>query len=107
MLQFQSGYVKLREYRHKIGLADDPYCDFGEIENLEHYLLHSQNYDVPREKVKQNLFLRFGVKHLTVEPFLEQKEEDIWTKYSKQEVLNLLDSYIDSTKDFKNNNDTN
>ena len=53
MLQLQSGYSMLREYRHKIGIADDPYCDYGEMENLERYLLHCQKYDAPREKMKR------------------------------------------------------
>ena len=70
------------------------------MENLEPYLLHCQKYDAPREKMKQGLFLRFRMKDLTVELFLEDKEEDEETKYIQQEVLNLLDSYTDSTKRF-------
>ena len=31
--QLQSGYSKLREFRHKVGLTDDPYCEGGEVKN--------------------------------------------------------------------------
>ena len=44
------------EYVHKIGI-EYSYLDIGEVENIQHYLRHCQNYDVPREEIKPELFL--------------------------------------------------
>ena len=55
---------------------------------------------MPPEKRWNELVLRFGMEDVIVELFLEEKEEDEETKYIQQEVLSLLDSYIDSTKRF-------
>ena len=101
ILQLQSGYSKLKEYRHKIGTEENPFCKCGEVENVEHYLLHCQEYEGPREKMKQELFLRYGIKHLSVEQFLEEKEDEEETKYTQQEILTILDNHIHSTKRFQ------
>ena len=92
---------KLKEYRHKMGTAENPFCKCGEVENVEQYLLLCQEYECAREKTKQELFLRYGIKHLSVEQFLEEKEEEEETKYTQQEIFTILDNHIDSTKRFQ------
>ena len=62
-------------------------------------MLHCQEYEGPREKMKQELFLRYGIKHLSVEQFLEENDEEE-TKYTQQEILTILDN-TDSTKRFQ------
>ena len=49
--------------------------------------------------MKQELFLRYGIKHLSVEQFLEENDEEE-TKYTQQEILTILDN-TDSTKRFQ------
>ena len=94
-------YSKLKEYRHKVGTAENPFCECGEIENVEHYLPHCQEYERPREKMKQVLFFRYGIKHLSVEQFLQEKIEEEETKFIQQNILTILDKFIDSSKDSK------
>ena len=50
ILQLQSGYSKLKEYRHKVGTAENLFCNCGDIENVEQYLLHCQEYEGPKRK---------------------------------------------------------
>ena len=101
ILQLQSGYSKLKEYRHKVGTAENLCCNCGDIENVEHYLLHCQEYKGPKEKIKQELFPRYGIKHSNIEKFLEEKEEEEETKYTQKKILTILDNHIDSTKRFQ------
>ena len=42
LLQHQNGYCKLKEYQHKVGIADSPHCECGVIEDVPHYLLECQ-----------------------------------------------------------------
>ena len=48
----------------------------------------------------QELFLRYDIKYLTVEQFLEEREDDEEAKNIHEEILTLYDNYIDSTKRF-------
>ena len=84
-----------------VGTAENPFCKCGEVENVDHYLLHCQEYEDQREKMNQGLFLRYGIKYLSVEQFLEEKEEEEETKYTQKDILTILDNYIDSTKRFQ------
>ena len=84
-----------------MGTAENPFRKCGEVKNVDHYLLHCQENEGPREKMKQELFLRYGIKYWSVEQFLEEKEKEEETKYTQKEILTILDNYIDSTKRFQ------
>ena len=55
VFQLKSDYTELREYQHKVALADEMYCECGEVENPDHYILQCQNYFVHREKLRQDI----------------------------------------------------
>ena len=50
LLQLQSGYSYSKEYQHKTGIAEDRYCNCGEIEDLSHFILNGPN-EGPRENL--------------------------------------------------------
>ena len=52
ILQIQTGYSKLNEYRHKLGLCDSNEYICGEPETPEHFLIHYPNYQ--QEAVEAN-----------------------------------------------------
>ena len=39
ILQLQTGYSQLNEYRHKLGQAKTNQCECGQVETMEHYLI--------------------------------------------------------------------
>ena len=48
MLQLRTGYSKLNDYRHKLGQVETRYCECGQIETVQHYLLDCPLYDEAR-----------------------------------------------------------
>src|SRR5262245_61250065 len=52
-----TGHCNLRQYRHRFGREEDPYCDCGDgsIENVEYYLLSCSKYDRQREKLRKKV----------------------------------------------------
>ena len=48
MLQLRTGYSKLNDYRHKLGQVETRYCECGQIETVQHYLLECPLYDEAR-----------------------------------------------------------
>ena len=61
ILQIQSGYSKLNEYRHKLGLCDSIECICGEPETPEYFLIHCPNYQHCRESMQLKLLSQFGL----------------------------------------------
>ena len=41
VLQLRTGYSKLSDYRHKLGQVESRFCESGQIETVQHYLLES------------------------------------------------------------------
>ena len=64
LLQLQSGYCKLKEYQHKIGIVDSPLCECGTIEDIQHFLFECSKYSMQREKFKQSVLLSCGVRNI-------------------------------------------
>ena len=48
MLQLRTGYSKLSDYRHKLGHVETRFCECGQIETVQHYLLECPLYDEAR-----------------------------------------------------------
>jgi hypothetical protein len=57
LARLRTGHCNLRQYHHRFGRADNPYCECGDgsIENVEHYLLSCRKYDRQREKLRRNV----------------------------------------------------
>ena len=43
ILQLQTGYNTLNDYRSKLGQVESNLCKCGQVENIEHFLLHEIN----------------------------------------------------------------
>ena len=98
LLQLQSGYCKLKEYQHKVGIVDSPHCECGAIEDIQHFLFECPNYSMQREKFKQSVLLSCGIRDIDTELLFSVTEEDL--KELHPLTLNQLDTYIDETKRF-------
>ena len=55
------GYCRLKEYQHKVGIADSPTCESGAIEDVQHFLLECPNYHVPFHNSWMNVKLKSKV----------------------------------------------
>ena len=55
MLQLRTGYSKLNDYRHKLGQVETRYCECGQIETVQHYLLECPLYDEARYTLLKRL----------------------------------------------------
>ena len=49
IIQIQRGYLKLNDYRHKLGQCDSNECLCGKPETPEHFLIDCPNYQHCRE----------------------------------------------------------
>ena len=98
LLQLQSGYCKLKEYQHKVGIVDSPLCECGAIEDIQHFLFECPKYSMQREKFKQSVLLSCGIRDIDTELLFSVPEEDL--KELHPLILNQLDTYIDETKRF-------
>jgi hypothetical protein len=51
------GYIGLNKYLYAIGRADSPECeDCREEETVEHYLLHSERFREPKDRLSSKIF---------------------------------------------------
>ena len=98
LLQLQSGYCKLKEYQHKVGIVDSPPCECGAIGDIQHFLFECPNYSMQRETFKQSVLLICGIRNIDTELLFSVTEEDL--KEFHPLILNQLDTYIDETKRF-------
>ena len=93
LLQLQSGYCKLKEYQHNVGIVDSPLCECGAIEDIRHFLFECPNYSMQREKFKQSVLLSCGIRDIDTALLFSVTEEDL--KELHPLILNQLDTYID------------
>ena len=61
ILQIQTGYSKLNDYRYKLGQCDSNKCACGEPETLEHFLIDCPNYQQYRETMQLKLSSQLGL----------------------------------------------
>ena len=77
LLQLRSGYCKLKEYQHKVGIIDSPLCECGAIEDIQHFLFECPNYSMQREKFKRSVLLSCGIRNIDTELLFSVAEEGI------------------------------
>ena len=61
MLQLRTGYSKLSDYRHKLGHVGTRFCECGQIETVQHYLLECPLYDEARYTLMKRLREQLGI----------------------------------------------
>ena len=102
LLQLQSGYCKLKEYQHKVGIIDSPLCECGAIEDIQQFLLECPNFSMQREKFKQSVLLSCGTRTIDTELLFSVTEDDL--KELHPLILNQLDNTLMKQKDSNSDN---
>ena len=51
ILQLRTGYSKLNDYRHKLGQVETRFCECGQVETVQHFLLECPMYEEARYNV--------------------------------------------------------
>ena len=82
LVQLRTGHCSLNQYLHRFHIIDDPTCTFGcTIETVSHYLIHCENYERERDKLRRKVGAR-GMRIETllgdpkhIKPLLEFVEE--------------------------------
>ena len=95
MLQLRTGYSKLNDYRHKLGQVETRYCEFGQIETVQHYLLERPLYEEARYTLmklhRKMLLLRTGYSKLND---YRHKLGQVETRYSEFEQIETVQHYL-------------
>ena len=90
ILQLQTVFSKLNEYRHKLGQREDNRCQCGEIETTDHFINHCPTY---RNTLWLNLSNQLGIHESDLYLLLsEDQNEEIpnWREVIKQEVATFI-----------------
>ncbi|MCG8032941.1 MAG: RNAse HI domain-containing protein, partial [Candidatus Thiodiazotropha taylori] len=99
ILQIQTGYSKLSDYRYKLGQCDSNKCTCGEPETPEHFLIHCPNYQHCRETMQLTLSSQLGLNFIDSHTLLsndEHPELPDWRETIRREVS----AYIEATERF-------
>ena len=55
LARLRIGHVSLKEHLFRFRIANDPYCDCGEVESIEHYILSCPVYRIQRDSLKASI----------------------------------------------------
>ena len=94
--QLRIGYAKLNDYLHKIGVSETSECTCGEVETIEHYLLHCENYFNERERMRTVLFHQTSIADLTLDALLGCNDSDLKKEFDLS-ISSALGDYITQT----------
>jgi len=98
--QLRSGYVRMNEYLSKVGATPSSECQCGEVESVEHYLLHCPIYDNPREILKRNLVVKCGIFHVDLHLLLDIRKDKDANSDWRGCILQELEAYVAATNRF-------
>ena len=82
------GYNQLKDYQLKLGISDSNLCECYQIETVEHYLLHCENY-----------FNTTGISDLSCEFLLSCTKSD-FRKIHEMNIFSALGDFITRTARF-------
>ena len=74
MAKLRTGYC-MNEYLYKIGVVDTSYCQCGEVESGEHYIMECSNLQDLRERLRLKLWQQTELDWL-IEIFLTISNKD-------------------------------
>ena len=77
----------------KIGVSETSKCTCGEVETIEHYLLHCENYFNERERMRTVLFQQTGIADLTIDALLGCNDSDLKKEFDLS-ISSALGDYI-------------
>ena len=102
ILQLQTGYSQLNEYRHKLGQAKTNQCECGQVETTEHYLIECPLQEQPRNHMAMALGRDIGLYHLDTQHLLSYDSEEDEHSTGHTEILRReLATYIEATGRFR------
>ena len=70
MLQLQTGYNTLIQYRSKLGQIESSFCKCGQVDDTGHFLLQCPLQEKPRNILERNLGQKIGLYHLDLRELL-------------------------------------
>ena len=95
--QLRTGYCRLNQYQHKIGVVQSPDCSCGNgSETIEHYLLQCQDHQQARDLMDYNLFCDTGLPCLSIEALLSEGV-DVPFKEHRSTIARHLGHFIETT----------
>ena len=102
ILQLQTGYSQLNDYRNKLGLSKTNQCDCGQVETTEHYLIECPLQGLPRNRMAMVLRRDISLYHLDIQHILEHSsKEDEHTSGQTEILRRELATYVEATGRFK------
>ena len=66
ILQLRTGYSKLNDCRHKLGQVETRFCECGQVETVQHYLLECPLYQGARYILHNRLREQLGIQDSSV-----------------------------------------
>ena len=92
-------YNKLRDCQFKLGISDSNLCECGQIETVEHYLLHCEQYFNDREALRTHIFNTTGTVDFSCEFLLGCTKTDL-RKTHGLNICSALGNFITQTARF-------
>ena len=100
MTRLRLGKVGLNKYLHKINQSDTDLCrkcNTGAIEDIHHYILECQAYQIQRQKLITTLN-RMNIPNITVNLLLGSSDNHPTVK---SKISDILATYLTETKRFE------
>ena len=104
ILQLRTGYSKLNDYRHKLGQVETRFCECGQVETVQHFLLECPLYEEARYILLNRLKEQLGIQAPSVYTLLGYDghvELPNWRDLTCEEI----GQYIERTERFKETQD--
>ena len=99
VLQLQTGYNILNQYRSKLGQTESNLCQCGKVEDTEHFLLQCPLQEEPRNILARNLGQKIGLYHLDMQELLGSSEDENISEY-REVIRREIAEFIEATGRF-------
>ena len=93
--KLRTGYC-MKEYLYKIGVEDTPYCECGEIESREHYIMECENLQDLRERLRVKLWNQTGLDIWLTDMFLAVSKKDDYYQ-DRIIITEIFDEFLEES----------
>ena len=104
ILQLRTGYSKLNDYRHKLGQVETRFCECGEVENVQHFLLGCPLYEEARYILLNRLIEQLDIQDPSVYTLLSY-DSHVELPNWRDLICEEIGQYIKRTERFKETQD--
>ena len=104
MLQLRTGYSILSDYRHKLGQVESRFCECGQIETVQHYLLECPLYHEARYTLMKRLREQLGIHAPNIYTLLGYDSPAEFPN-RRELICEEVGGYIERTERFKETKD--